>query len=480
MSRQLAAIKTFGDVSAEDDDAILSYFIKTDAVDRVESGDSYVVIGRKGSGKTALAKYFSQSKEHYVTVSPSLRDYPWNLHAKRKNLGASSIESYVSSWRYLIAVKANSAILEQVGMTAMTDAQLAARDFLTENYGGISPSLGDILAPKKIKITRKTLAPSIMGSSLGSIDFEDANGALAPEIDALSDILIKNAIEIAKITGISSIFLHFDELDQGLSTLENQQKDMITGIILASRSIRTKHGDCVRPVCYVRTDIWNELQFSDKNKISQASSVNLEWDANTLLAMVNERIKKKLGNQASWEDLIDDSLMRGSQSKWSHIVSRTFLRPRDIIQFLNFALDKALKELPDSDIFDNDDIQSAREPYSRYLKQELDDEIGPHWERWSEALQACSELATITFSRDDFHRAYKKRRSNKNLYDADEALEMLYDFSVIGYRRGIGSGGSGWVFQYTDPDAGWDNGASKLKVHLGLKEFAKLREERSN
>jgi hypothetical protein len=233
------------------------------------------------------------------------------------------------------------------------------------------------------------------------------------------------------------------------------------------------------PVFYVRTDIWDELKFSDKNKISQSSAVYLEWDQDTLLEMINERIKVKLGEKYSWRDLDDDNLMRGSQTKWGHIVSRTFLRPRDVIQFLNFALQKALKELPDADIFENEDIQAAREPYSRYLKLELDDEVGPHWSKWAEALQACSELATITFTKDDFREAYQKRRSARNPYDADEALETLYGFSVVGYRRGIGSGGSGWVFQYSDPDAGWDNGATRLKVHLGLKEFAKLREERA-
>lgn len=476
----LANIGTFGDVSAEDDDAVLSYFLKTDAVDSIESGNCYAVIGRKGSGKTALTKYFSQPRKEYASTSPSLRDYPWNLHATRKNIGASDIESYVSAWRYLIAVKANSIILEQRRMTTMTDAQRAARDFLNTNYGGINPTLGEILTPSKKKAKKTIFAPSLMGNSLGGIEFENEDGTLTSEVDALTDALLRNAVTLVSQSGIKKVCIHFDELDQGLSQLTDSRREMIIGLILAIRSIRSKkEGQFVFPVFYVRTDIWDELKFSDKNKISQSSAVYLEWDQNTLLEMVNERIRVKLGRDHSWLSLDDDKLMRGSQSKWSHIVSRTFLRPRDVIQFLNFALRKSIEELPDADIFENDDIQAAREPYSRYLKLELDDEIGPHWDRWSEALQVCSELATITFSRDDFKEAYHRKRSAKNNLDADEALAALYNFSVIGYRRGIGSGGSGWVFQYTDPDAGWDNGATRLKVHLGLKEFAKLREERA-
>jgi len=49
----LQKIASFGDVAAEDDDAVLSYFLKTAAVDQIESGKAFAVIGRKGSGKTA-------------------------------------------------------------------------------------------------------------------------------------------------------------------------------------------------------------------------------------------------------------------------------------------------------------------------------------------------------------------------------------------------------------------------------------------
>jgi hypothetical protein len=43
-----------------------------------------------------------------------------------------------------------------------------------------------------------------------------------------------------------------------------------------------------------------------------------------------------------------------------------------------------------------------------------------------------------------------------------------------------GYGGSSWAFQFIDPQAGWDAAASKFKVHLGLKEYAKLRETRES
>jgi len=472
-------IGTFGDVAAEDDDAVLSYFLKTEAVAKIEEGRALIVLGRKGSGKTAIAKYFEEPAGPYLSKSLSLRDYPWALHERRANSGASDIEAYVSSWRYLIAVKALSMLLE-ASPKITSDSQRSARLFLEENYGGTRPTLSNILRPSRLKLSKASFQPTIMGNALGGVELETDRGEMAHEVDALTDILLDAAFTIGSQIGKNELLIHFDELDQGLSELDEKHKKMIIGLVLACRSIRraSNHGTRIFPIAYLRTDIWDEFKFSDKNKISQTAAVDLEWDSESLLALINERIKVKLGRKYNWQDIEDGSVMRGSQPKWNHIIARTFLRPRDVIQFLNCALDISLDRDKNADVFDNEDIQSAREPYSRYLKQELDDELGPHWEKWTDAIRVFSELVTITFSKIEFEEAYEQRRSRKNEYDAEEALEKLYQFSIIGYRRGIGKGGSGWVFQYSDPQAGWDNGASRLKVHPGLKEFAKLREER--
>ena len=83
--------------------------------------------------------------------------------------------------------------------------------------------------------------------------------------------------------------------------------------------------------------------------------------------------------------------MRGSQSKWNHVLSRTFLRPRDVIKFLNVALSVEKNRIrsfvaalvdktePQLTRIENEDITYARDEYSRYLKAELDDEIIAHW-----------------------------------------------------------------------------------------------------
>jgi hypothetical protein len=478
-SISLRNLDTFGDVAAEDD-AVLDYFLSTNAVDRIEKNAAFLVLGRKGAGKTAIVRYFAEGRNNNFSRALNLRGYPWNVHALRIDRGASDIEAYVSSWRYLLSIEVASLVLAQQPAKPF-DSVKDLQTFLEENYGGTRPQLSDILRPRSLKISKLSLQPSVMGNQLGGVELDrgDKNINFGLELNALSKSILDTAIGIAKFNGMGTLILHFDELDQGLSELDDQRKKMLIGLILAAREVRRESRGGVNPVVYLRTDLWDDLQFSDKNKISQTDTLHLEWSDDTLLDLVERRLKAKLTAEAKWDDVAESDLMRGSQPKWNHILARTFLRPRDVIKFLNVSLAEAKRREGEPLKFTNEDIVNSREEYSAYLKKELDDEILPHWPMWEEALQACSGISTITFDRNEFEAEYEKRRSAKNPVNADDALSLLYRFSVIGYGRRSGYGGSSWAFQYTDPQAGWDNAASQFKVHLGLKEYAKLREKRA-
>jgi hypothetical protein len=480
-AEDLRKIESFGDVAAEDD-AVLEYFLSTNVVEQVSQNKTSLVLGRKGAGKTAIVRYFTEGPESIRSKSLNLRNYPWNVHSQRIDRGASDIEAYVSSWRYLVAVELASLLIEKFSYKGHSSFSKLTK-FFEENYGGPRPRLADILRPKRLTLKKTSLQPSVMGNQLGSVDLErgDKDYQLGLELNAVSQAILDAVIEICGDMHVGALILHFDELDQGLNRLDEQRSRMITGLILAAREIRREclgQSVDVNPVIYLRTDIWDELGFSDKNKISSTNTYNLEWNSESLAALVTERLRFRLGKDVKWKDITDDGLMRGSQTKWNHILARTFLRPRDVIKFLNAALQEAKKREDAPLVFGNKDIVNCRSEYSAYLKSELDDEIPPHFPAWDEALQACSAISTITFHKDAFFERYNERKSSDNPVDAEEALRILYRFSVVGYEKRSGYGGSSWAFQYIEPEAGWDNAATRFKVHLGLKEYAKLREER--
>jgi hypothetical protein len=478
-TRSLRDLTSFGDVAAEDD-AVLDYFLTTEAVASIKNGDVFLVLGRKGAGKTALVRHFAEGNGNGVSRSLNLGGYPWAVHAQRMDRGSSDVEAYVSSWRYLIAVQLAVLALSRAPRATDENAK-ALQHFLADNYGD-AIDMEDVLRPSKLRLSSMSFEPMVFGCKLGGIALDRGKGdlKLGMELDALSDLIIASALKLARSAGAPSLMLHFDELDQGISTLTDERARMLAGLVLAARSVRQSCRDGgvpVHPIIYLRSDLWDKLSFSDKNKISESLALRLEWDAESLMELVTARVRAKLGPGASWDSITTPDTLRGSYTKWNYIVGRTFLRPRDVIKFLNSALRQARARDEDPLLLSNPDVVNAREAYSAYLKSELDDEIMAHWPQWEEALQACSAISTMTFQRDEFAEEYEERRSKHNAVGTDEALELLYRFSVIGYERRSGYGGSSWAFQYTNPEAGWDNRATRFKVHLGLKEFAKLRED---
>lgn len=477
----LRNLKSFGDIAAEDD-SVLDYFLSTDAVSEVNSGSRVLVLGRKGSGKTALVRHFTETNQRDHGKPLSLRNYPWGTHESLVDKGASSNEAYVASWRLLIAIRLASMVAER-GATVYTDSIEALRKFLMRNFQSLDPDSRSILAQPKLSASGLTIAPSIAGFSLGSITFGDPSRdkVLGLELHSMSNSILRDVTTAISELGIQRLFLHFDELDQGMDIVDSVRSKMLIGLILAAREISNSKDfrANICPIVYLRTDIWDQLDFSDKNKITQSGAITLGWDDESLQKMINLRLQAKIGVSASWNTVADNQKMRGSQAKWNHILARTFLRPRDVIQFLNEALAVAKKRSDDLLILGNEDINAARERYSVYLKDELSDEINPHWKHWLEAVQACSRISTVTFTKDVFLKNYRETKSKDNPHDAEAALEQLYRFSVIGYERRFGRGGSAFSFRYVDTAAGWDTSAPRYKVHLGLKEFAQLKEERT-
>jgi len=477
----ISKIESFGYVAAEND-AILQYFLKTPAVADIESGRYMLVLGRKGTGKTALVRYFSEHQDRLFSQSLNLRGYPWQIHASRIDQGASEIEAYVASWKYLIAVQMAVSGLAHISF-ANTNKGAALENFLRNNYGGAFPDIKSVLQPRGISLSSLTISPQILGNSVGSISFERQTNDLlfGTELNALSDCILDAVREAAADAGIPHLTLHFDELDQGISQLDESRRNLIIGLVIAALSIRRDSqqiGFRLGVILYLRSDIWDDIYFADKNKITQSSALTLSWNGESLKDLIEKRAQVYVEEKLAWTDIADPALMRGSQTKWNHILSRTFLRPRDVIQFLNIGLRVAKQNMRNK--IENDDILAARDEYSSYLRNELDEEIMPHWPFWKEALRTCTYMGTITFDKDSFLEKYLDVKSAENPLDGPRALNRMYDFSVIGYEKRSGHGGVSWNFHYSNPQVGWDPAARTYKVHLGLKEYAKLREARQS
>ena len=280
-------------------------------------------------------------------------------------------------------------------------------------------------------------------------------------------------------------YICFDQLDFGFDG-SDLYKSRLIGLLLAARDFNLKARKAemkLSILIFLRDDIYEDLIFEDKNKITETHSVRIEWDTPRTDRTLKQLMKKRFATvlniveEDAWELTFDEvEKMSGRQSKYQHMVDRTFLRPRDMIKFCNAVLSghkTSKREMPDvPNCFSNQDVQLARVSYSRYLLAELDDEVPKHFPDYKKYIEILKSMDSLQFDRHDFEIACKTRESFLATHvQPVDILAALFRFSIIGcYASGGGTGGSEYVFRYKDPSSQFNETASSFRIHAGLKE----------
>ena len=79
------------------------YFYHTRVVDRLSKGKKSYVIGRKGTGKTAISQYLASSTaEGEFAQKLSFKNFPFNTLYELEDSGFTSPNQYITLWKYLI------------------------------------------------------------------------------------------------------------------------------------------------------------------------------------------------------------------------------------------------------------------------------------------------------------------------------------------------------------------------------------------
>jgi len=201
-----------------------------------------------------------------------------------------------------------------------------------------------------------------------------------------------------------------------------------------------------------------------------------------LLLLIQTFLRVVLGDNPTWATVFDETKeMPGHQTKYQHILDRTYLRPRDMIKFTNSVLKQYKVRVTNNNAvasqFENVDLNNARGEYSNYLMNELDDEIHKHLPHYEELIELLRSVGVWQYTLEDLNNHFTsndKLAAGRNLKDV---VQELYDFSLIGFYRpgGRGYGGSEYVFKYKEPRTRLDPAATRLRTHPGLIEVLGLK-----
>ncbi len=490
----LQLVENFGAIDADSDDLLRGCFQDHPAYQNARSRRSFLILGRKGSGKTAIYKRLITEKGHgYFTYGHSFDDYPWNHHDLQAQTGVPEERRYIHSWKYLIMLSLSKILLNHDQSQPWSDesfmALSALEDFVVDSYGTRDPDVRQLFSPEKELRFKAGLRLPFIDVSGERLRVRDLPTHVQ-EVNRAIQTHVLNALHMDH-----NYFICFDQLDLGFTKAHPEYSQRLIGLILAARDAvvaARSVGKKLNVVVFLRDDIYQDLQFEDKNKITENFTAQVRWEEAgpdlTLKRLMESRFSATLTDSnasVAWGAVFDESKeMPSRQSKYKHICDRTFLRPRDMIKFCNEVLaahkrtaDRSTEPL--STAFENGSVHEAREAYSYYLLNELDDEIAKHAPNYKDYLEVLKSIGMEKFAFEQF---VDKCEARGDFFVANPLtmLETLFEFSVVGYlKTGGRGGGSEYTWRYRDPRARFDMSADSFRVHPGFKEALDLAAGRS-
>jgi hypothetical protein len=490
--KSIDTIRSIGGIDADTDELLMKCFQNHDAYNEILSFQKFIVLGRKGTGKTAIFKRFLNTRSHDIfSFGHTFSDYPWHFHDKQAKIGVPDFDKFTHSWKYLILLSLSKILLNQDQSVPHNDTALEyltkIESFIVDSYGTRDPDVTQIFTPSK-KLKLKPNFKVDLGVLQGQISPE---GVPMEHLPVIIQEVNLNLIEyvIGSLNPVNTYHILFDQLDLGFDPTNHDYSNRVIGLLLAAKEINRvakEKGKKLSVIVFLRDDIYNSLKFEDKNKLTQSSTTIIEWDIagnHTLKELVEKRLTELLretqDEEIEWDKVFDESqLMTGKQTKYNYITDRTFLRPRDAIQFTNEIL-RAHHQNPDkTDLITNKEINDARLAYSQYFLDELDDEIHKHIPKYENVLEIIKSIGYHQFDMEDFEEAIEKKKS---LFSDEittyESLKNLFEFSIIGYYKagGSGYGGSEYVFRYKNSRSQFEEGSKSYRVHPGLIDFLGLK-----
>lgn len=428
---------SLGDLRAEDDVQMLeSAFIETaDYRTLIETTDRVVVVGRRGTGKSALTN--------------RLQKY-WRGVEEAKQIQIIPKEHQIIGLRPLIAqfdgtfnmVKAGSKLIWRYALLMELAHSLKphykSRKYITAELDAAINSWPSDQVDVTEKV-RRTLTAIL-----------DKNKSAAELIGDLPAILDLEVLELAAIKLCNELghdlILLIDRLDEGYEP-DDVGVGFVDGLIQAAIHIRTKIPQ-VKPVIFVRDNIFRSVQMNDPDytRNIEGHVLRLHWDEASLFNFATKRIavvldlkqeaSLKIWNQCTAGDL------SGTEG-FSKCLRMTLYRPRDLLALLNEAFQEAFRSEDNSLTVEHIEASAIEISQNRYMDliKEYSHEV-PGLYAYTTAFNGKDPKQTVKEVSKALEEVMSAGSSHSKvqqdmviLQDAKSALRALYSIGFLGLKE---------------------------------------------
>lgn len=478
---------TFGLPAAERDKDLLACFVESDSYNRVANKGHNVILGNRGTGKSAIFKKIAEdwrkNKDIVISLAPEEFSYEMMgriLEAEAKGAWAKH-GAYSVAWKYLIYIQ--------------TFKEVAANGFFKS---GKSAKLYNFIRDKIKDYDRNPIGLLISflkrmeGIKIGKYEAEMKTKELDRlyKLDEISDLvsILDDAL------GRLKVIVLVDELDKGWDASEDA-KGFVAGLFSAAMAINAKHSN-LRVLISLRRELYENIPelYEDYQKISDTVET-ISWNEDSLLELAARRIERwnseisYVSFQERWNRVFSEKLTYRSTGSFNYVIDRTLFRPRELVQFANGIAGEARqhgRHLP----LDYDSIAGAE---GRYSEARLGDIAAEYKHQYPGLIHLFETFRGLRFnmSKNEFQKHLLgvacgeytlSKDTDKWAKDADpdQLVKILWEVGfikaqVVGGVKAQRRSGSDWLGSYQISGINIVNMA-QYQVHPMFRSFLGMKE----
>ncbi|MDI1296734.1 MAG: hypothetical protein PSY12_12775 [bacterium] len=324
------------------------YFVKTAEFSRAMRAESAVIIGRKGSGKTAISfRLADEISSDARTCIVELRPSSHNLSELRENLlsvmSVGVFDHTISAfWQYILYVEILLRIREKLLPRSQRDIGLQDRirrfeedlDLDETTVSGDFTSRLEIAVEKLIAVARENEHKAGRESLTNSM-FEEVIPKLRQFVSDFRD-------------SFGEIVILVDDLDKGWPPRRVESHDvmMVRHLIESMGRIRRdlrKSKIDFRHFVFLRSDVY-ELLMTETSDRGKYNSIRVDWsDKEQLSHLLRERVTSSFvesERQYAWDAL--NPIMTGGRPAIEMMIESSLRRPRFLIDLCERSLSVAI------------------------------------------------------------------------------------------------------------------------------------------
>lgn len=443
---------SIGDPTAENEMTTLSdYYLSTHEYQRALRGEVNLVVGRKGSGKTALFVQLRDTKRaRKPNIVVDLKPEGFQLVKLKEQvldfLAAGAQEHLITAlWEYILLLEITYKALEK-------DREVHLRNHtLTEPYITLKTLYGDTELSQEGDFRERLskLSDSLIEEFFKKFNLEspqaDHKSRLNITRNQVTEILHKHDLRnlyealIRYLLLKEEVWLLFDNIDKGWNVEGISDADIIIlrCLINASRKLeRELKGREIQfhAIVFVRDDVYSLLMqgSADYGKEMRAS---LDWsDIDLLGEVLKRRITFSLSDGR--EDQAAVALTQICVSHYSgepwltFMAGRSLMRPRNLLKLFRYSLAYAINM--GHQIIEIEDITHGLLTYAQDLVIEVDRELGDVFPKAKKLVYEFSE-ENAEFTHDEL--SMLVQCTGLDQLDTERVISFLLYYGVLGVRR---------------------------------------------